>query len=111
MLTRFRISERVRLVLFLALESFHPAPTVLSSCCPDAMAPSTDPIYESPPPPRFSVDPAALPPQLKPTDVQQKMYDEVLQHFEKADYTIPDEENGALTEEEKFWLVRFGGTA
>ena len=74
------------------------------------MAPSTDPIYESPPPPRFSVDPAALPPQLKLTDVQQKMYDEVLQHFEKADYTIPDEENSALTEEEKFWLVRFGGT-
>ena len=31
----------------------------------------------------------------------------VVQHFSASDYTLPRVENGTLTEEEKFWLVRF----
>ncbi|KAI0750119.1 CRAL/TRIO domain-containing protein [Daedaleopsis nitida] len=61
-------------------------------------------IYEAPSPPTISVDPTTPPPPLKLTDVQQKMYDEVLQHFSKEDYKLPEEESAALKEEEKFWL-------
>ncbi|RDX57013.1 CRAL/TRIO domain-containing protein [Lentinus brumalis] len=68
------------------------------------MAPAEDKVYVSPPPPRISVDPAVLPPQLKLTESQQKLYDEVLEHFTKEGYELPEVENGALTEEEKFWL-------
>jgi hypothetical protein len=32
--------------------------------------------------------------------------DAVFQHFSNLKFTIPDVEKGALTEEEKFWLVR-----
>ncbi|OJT15007.1 CRAL-TRIO domain-containing protein C23B6.04c [Trametes pubescens] len=65
----------------------------------------TDTIYEARPPPHIPVDPAVLPPQLTLTEAQQKLYDEVLKHFEKDDYVLPGVENGALTEQEKFWLV------
>ena len=73
------------------------------------MAPKTneETIYEACPPPEIAVDPPVLPPNLKLTDAQQKLYDEVLKHFERPDYVLPEVENGALTEEEKFWLVRF----
>lgn len=64
-----------------------------------------DTIFEARPPPHIPVDPAVLPPQLTLTDAQQKLYDEVLQHFEKDNYVLPGVENGALTEQEKFWLV------
>lgn len=64
-----------------------------------------DTIFEARPPPHIPVDPAVLPPQLTLTDAQQKLYDEVLKHFEKDDYVLPGVENGALTEQEKFWLV------
>ncbi|KAF4613495.1 hypothetical protein D9613_007525 [Agrocybe pediades] len=39
---------------------------------------------------------------------EQKMFDEVLAHFTRADpvYVLPDVENGELTEREKFWLSR-----
>ncbi|KAI0787410.1 CRAL/TRIO domain-containing protein [Fomes fomentarius] len=60
------------------------------------MASSTDTVYEAPSPPKLTVDPPVLPPNLILTDAQQKMYDEVLQHFDK--------EGSDLTEEEKFWL-------
>ena len=69
------------------------------------MADAKETIYEARPPPHIPIDPAVPPPNLKLTDVQQKMYDEVLAHFSKQDYVLPDEENGALMEEEKFWLV------
>ncbi|KAI8982724.1 CRAL/TRIO domain-containing protein [Trametes punicea] len=68
------------------------------------MAAETDKIYEARPPPHIPVDPAAPPPQLKLTDAQQGLYDAVLSHFDREDYTIPEVENGALTEEEKSWL-------
>jgi hypothetical protein len=38
------------------------------------------------------------------TDVQRAMYDGVLQHFSRDDYTIPGLENGALMEIEKFFI-------
>ncbi|KAL1940230.1 hypothetical protein VTO73DRAFT_9182 [Trametes versicolor] len=63
-----------------------------------------DTIFEARPPPHIPVDPSVLPPQLTLTDAQQKLYDEVLKHFEKDDYVLPGAENGALTEQEKFWL-------
>ncbi|RPD59669.1 CRAL/TRIO domain-containing protein [Lentinus tigrinus ALCF2SS1-6] len=68
------------------------------------MASTADMIYVSPPPPHISVDPAVLPPQLKLTESQQKLYDDVLEHFSNESYELPDVENGALTEDEKFWL-------
>ena len=42
------------------------------------------------------------------TPAQQKLVDEVLAHFSQPDYRLPakDEKDGALKEEEKFWLVR-----
>ena len=66
---------------------------------------SGETIYEARPPPEIAVDPPVLPPNLELTDAQQKIYDEVLEHFERPDYVLP--ELGPLTEEEKFWLVRF----
>ncbi|KAG6877808.1 hypothetical protein C0993_003782 [Termitomyces sp. T159_Od127] len=40
-------------------------------------------------------------------DVEQKMYDDVLQHFSDPTYSLPGiEEKGELTEAEKFWLSR-----
>ena len=38
------------------------------------------------------------------TDAERAMYNAVLDHFSKADYTIPELDNGSLTEAEKFWL-------
>lgn len=64
------------------------------------MASAIDTVYEAPSPPEIIVDPPVLPPNLKLTDAQQKMYDDVLRHFDK--------EGSDLTEEEKFWLVRLG---
>ncbi|KAI0760942.1 CRAL/TRIO domain-containing protein [Trametes elegans] len=61
-------------------------------------------VYEAIPPPYLPVDPAVLPPQLQLTEAQQKLYDEVLKHFEKEDYVLPGVEDGVLKEEEKFWL-------
>ncbi|KAI0649476.1 CRAL/TRIO domain-containing protein [Trametes meyenii] len=68
------------------------------------MAGETVKIYESPAPPHIPVDPAVLPPQLQLTEAQQKLYDEVLKHFDREDYVLPGVEDGALTENEKFWL-------
>ncbi|KAG6842317.1 hypothetical protein C0991_010605 [Blastosporella zonata] len=46
-------------------------------------------------------------PRATLTDAEHKMYDEVLEHMSEAAYTIPGiEENGELTEAEKFWLSR-----
>ncbi len=70
------------------------------------MAVETEKIYETRPPPDIQFDPAVLPPTLKLTDAQQKLYDEALKHLDSEDYVLPDVEDGALTEEEKFWLVR-----
>ena len=70
------------------------------------MAVETEKIYEARPPPEIPFDPAVPPPLLKLTDAQQKLYDEVLSHFDKEDFVLPGVEDGALTEEERFWLVR-----
>ena len=93
--------ERVCLV-------FHDHHCVLHPSLPTVcgMAPAEDVIYVSPPPPHIPVDPAVPPLQLKLTEAQQKQYDEVLEHFSKEGYELPEVENGTLTEEEKFWLVR-----
>jgi len=58
-------------------------------------------IYEpiAPPTAIFSTDPRA-----DLSDTERAMYDTVLDHFSKPDYTIPGLENGAFTEAEKFWL-------
>jgi len=58
----------------------------------------------------------AGPPKL--TTEQEDFYKTVYEHFTKDGYTLPDDEKGEFTEEEKFWLVRclyygvftFGGT-
>ncbi|PIL35387.1 hypothetical protein GSI_02113 [Ganoderma sinense ZZ0214-1] len=68
------------------------------------MAVETEVIYETRPPPDIPFDPAVLPPSLKLTDAHQKLYDEVLKHFDREEYVLPGVEDGALTEEEKFWL-------
>jgi hypothetical protein len=43
------------------------------------------------------------------TEAQQGMLQALLDHFSKGDYSLARTENGALIEEEKFWLVRFCG--
>ena len=40
------------------------------------------------------------------TEDEEKKYQEVLTHFTKDDYRLPDEEKGELMDEEKMWLVR-----
>ncbi|KAG6813394.1 hypothetical protein H0H92_011371 [Tricholoma furcatifolium] len=45
-------------------------------------------------------------PRANLSDVEQQMYDEVLNHLSDAAYSIPEEEKGELTEAEKFWLSR-----
>lgn len=40
------------------------------------------------------------------SEEEEKKRQEVLAHFDKDDYTLPEEEKGALTDEEKMWLVR-----
>jgi hypothetical protein len=72
-------------------------------------------IYEpiEPPTAPFPTDP-----RVDLTDAEQTMYDAVLEHFSRDDYTIPGLEEGALTETEKFfvsyecilrWVGTFGG--
>lgn len=39
------------------------------------------------------------------TPEQEEKRKNVLEHFSKDGYSIPGEEKGELTEEEKFWLV------
>ena len=68
------------------------------------MSSDTGKIYEAHAPPDISFDPATPPPVLQLTDAQQKIYDDVLKHFDREDYVLPDTKDGALTEEEKFWL-------
>lgn len=41
----------------------------------------------------------------KLTADQGELYNKVLAHFTKPEYSIPHLENGELTEAEKFWLV------
>ena len=52
-----------------------------------------------PPPAPFPIDPRA-----DLTDVEQKMYDAVLEHFSRENYIIPGIAEGALTETEKFFI-------
>jgi hypothetical protein len=62
-------------------------------------APDYEPL--SPPSPPLTADagPIVLTPE------QEKLYQQVLEHFNKPDYALPDEEKTELSEEEKFWLV------
>jgi hypothetical protein len=63
-----------------------------------------------------NVDYTAYPPPPPPTNekpapaelstAQAEMHKKVLGHFQNETYKIPGIENGALLEEEKFWLVR-----
>lgn len=55
-----------------------------------------------PPPPPINEKPA--PAEL--STAQAEMHKKVLEHFQNEAYKIPGLENGALLEEEKFWLVR-----
>ncbi|KAH9944856.1 CRAL-TRIO domain-containing protein [Amylocystis lapponica] len=59
-------------------------------------------IYEAPPPPR--IPEKQPPPELTLTPDHQKLFDEVLAHFANEAFLIPGTEDGALREEEKFWL-------
>jgi hypothetical protein len=58
-----------------------------------------DHVPMPPPQPLADAGPSIL------TEKQDELRKEVLEHFIKADYQLPDEEKGDLTEEEKFWLV------
>jgi hypothetical protein len=40
------------------------------------------------------------------SESEQKMYTEVLDHFTKPGYVLPDTENGEFMDVEKFWLSR-----
>jgi hypothetical protein len=53
-------------------------------------------------PPPNEHDPR-LPMELK--DDQQLKYDKVLAHFSDEKYEVPGEKKGALTEDERFWIV------
>lgn len=55
------------------------------------------------PPPQPKAD--AGPPKL--TTEQEGLYKKLYEHFTKDGYTLPGEEKGEFTEEEKFWLVCF----
>jgi hypothetical protein len=46
------------------------------------------------------------PPAVLPED-QAELQQKVAKHFSVPEYVLPRVENGGLTEEEKFWLVRF----
>ncbi|CAA7266872.1 unnamed protein product [Cyclocybe aegerita] len=54
-----------------------------------------------PPPTIYKEDPRAV-----LSEHEQKLYDEVLDHFAKEDYSLPHIEKGQLTDDEKFWLSR-----
>ncbi|KJA26316.1 hypothetical protein HYPSUDRAFT_181095 [Hypholoma sublateritium FD-334 SS-4] len=56
-----------------------------------------------PPPTTCKDDPHATLP-----DSEQKMYNEVLEYFTKSEpeYALPNEKDGKLTDDEKFWLSR-----
>jgi hypothetical protein len=45
-------------------------------------------------------------PRADLTEDERSMYEEVLAHFTKDSYVLPNEEKGELTEKEKFWLSR-----
>lgn len=48
---------------------------------------------------------------IKLSDNQEAMRLDVLSHFDKPDYRLPDlEEDGQLTDDEKMWLVRRDST-
>lgn len=47
-----------------------------------------------------------MPPAEDLTEKQEGMLQAVLSHYSADDYVLPGVENGTLTEEEKFWLVR-----
>lgn len=55
------------------------------------------------PPPQPKADAGS--PKL--TAEQEGLYKKLYEHFTKDGYTLPGEEKGEFTEEEKFWLVRF----
>ncbi|KAI0316055.1 hypothetical protein OF83DRAFT_1173255 [Amylostereum chailletii] len=55
------------------------------------------------------LDPPTLPKDATPppdtlTDDQKGMHKAVLEHFQNAEYKLPDVEKGDLMDEEKFWL-------
>ena len=63
-------------------------------------------IHEPLPVPDIPEKLAQPPSQLTLSPEHQKMYDEVLAHFQSDGYALPKVEAGELREEEKFWLVR-----
>jgi CRAL/TRIO, N-terminal domain len=54
------------------------------------------------------IEPPSAPFQANPrsnlTDVEQTMYDAVLEHFSRENYATPGLADGALTETEKFFV-------
>ncbi|KAG6889288.1 hypothetical protein C0992_005704 [Termitomyces sp. T32_za158] len=65
----------------------------------------SDKVYEPILPPTFHD--ADADPRANLLDVEQEMYQDVLQYFSKPSYSLPGvEEKGELTEAEKFWLSR-----
>ena len=59
--------------------------------------------HPPPPPPSEKPAPAEL------STAQAVMHEKVLENFRSDTYKIPGIANGALLEEEKFWLVRLSG--
>lgn len=79
-------------------------------------ASDTERIYEPLPISRPTEKLAGPPPKgLELTPEQEKVYNEVLNHFTADGYQLPCEKDSALKEQEKFWLVsvataRYPGT-
>jgi CRAL/TRIO, N-terminal domain len=48
--------------------------------------------------------PCVSDPRADLKDVERAMYDEVLEHFSRDNYTIPGVDDGALMEREKFFV-------
>lgn len=68
-------------------------------------ASATERIYEPLPIPRLPEKLAGPPKDLELTPEQERVFNEVLNHFAADDYQLPCEKDRALMEEEKFWLV------
>ncbi|KAH9838326.1 CRAL-TRIO domain-containing protein [Rhodofomes roseus] len=62
-------------------------------------------VYEPLPIPQLVEKLASPPKELELTSEQEKVFDEVLEHFAAEDYQLPCEEDRSLKEAEKFWLT------
>ena len=79
--------------------------STLSTKSSASKASDAEPIYEPLPIPQLAEKLASPPKDLELTAEQEKVFNEVLNHFTAGDYQLPCEKDRSLKEEEKFWLV------